>query len=312
MFGELDELKQKAEIEKNSLVEKILEKTGVEREVWDRAGLEMLESVISKSKASQQILSSNNIILSSMGVKDSILVDDFPIMNATFGFSRADYRPNTSMVNTFLPSREHKGRIPIFVDTTQADAVFLRLDPKIVISWLKNNSFNPKINYGSDKELSEKSYFVKLFDLEYPAINFKKEKPEVRMVFGLLHTLSHMLIKKAALLCGLESTSLSEYILPKTLTIGLYSNHREGATIGALTSLFEQVFDNWMELVISANKCVYDPVCGDSGGNCHACTHLAETSCRFFNVNLSRSFLFGGQDAELGTIKSGFIQNEVL
>jgi hypothetical protein len=34
--------------------------------------------------------------------------------------------------------------------------------------------------------------------------------------------------------------------------------------------------------------------------------HLAETSCRFFNLNLTRSLLFGGTDIELGEIRVGY------
>ena len=127
------------------------------------------------------------------------------------------------------------------------------------------------------------------------------------MVFGLLHTLSHLAVRQAALLCGLDRTSLSEYILPQALTFVLYCNHRFGATIGALASLFEQSLNEWLRSIGEADRCVYDPVCGDRGGNCHACTHLAETSCRFFNLNLGRSLLFGGNDPELDNISVGYL-----
>lgn len=127
------------------------------------------------------------------------------------------------------------------------------------------------------------------------------------MVFGLLHSLSHLCVRQAALLCGLERNSLSEYLIPKALSISIYPNNRFGATIGALTALFEQTLQHWISAIRGAKNCVYDPVCHDHhGGNCHACTHLAETSCRFFNLNLSRAFLFGGPDNQLGDIQHGY------
>lgn len=64
-----------------------------------------------------------------------------------------------------------------------------------------------------------------------------------------------------------------------------------------------------MNAIREARRCVYDPVCRDHEGNCHACTHLAETSCRFFNLNLSRSFLFGGPDSELARIPVGYFDS---
>lgn len=76
-------------------------------------------------------------------------------------------------------------------------------------------------------------------------------------------------------------------------------NHRFGATIGALTALFEQSFTDWLRSVQSQCQCIYDPVCRDRDGACHACAYLAETSCRYFNLNLNRAFLFGGMDPVL-------------
>jgi hypothetical protein len=127
------------------------------------------------------------------------------------------------------------------------------------------------------------------------------------MVFGLLHTLSHLAVKRAALLCGLDGTSLSEYLLPRSLTFAVYCNHRFGATIGALSALFEQSMDEWLGAIRDTRRCVYDPVCIGVGGVCHACVHLPETSCKFFNGNLGRSFLFGGRDSVLGEIRQGFL-----
>jgi hypothetical protein len=124
--------------------------------------------------------------------------------------------------------------------------------------------------------------------------------------------MSHLFLKKAALLCGLDITSLSEYILPRALMFAIYSNHRFGATIGALSSLFEQSLPDWLgQIINNSRRCIYDPVCQSKGGNCHACTHLAETSCRFFNVNLGRPFLFGGFDQELGEINYGYLDSAI-
>jgi hypothetical protein len=87
----------------------------------------------------------------------------------------------------------------------------------------------------------------------------------------------------------------------------IYANHRANATIGALTALYEQSLTEWLGSIRDARRCVYDPDCRARAGSCHYCTHLAENSGRFFNLNLSRAFLFGGFDKVLNrTIEVGY------
>src|SRR6267142_5154220 len=87
---------------------------------------------------------------------------------------------------------------------------------------------------------------VQLFDNTSLRERLDASRPEARMVFNLLHTFSHLCVRQAALLCGLDSTRLSEYLLPRALTFALYCNHRFGATIGALTALFEPSLADWL------------------------------------------------------------------
>jgi hypothetical protein len=241
------------------------------------------------------------------GLASVVLAADFPITTASFGYSRADYQPNACRLNPFPADPDYGGKFPIFVDVVQADAILLRLDHAAVIRWLSENGFSPTMPRGEDSSLAARAHFVRLLDGVSLRQSIPNNQAEARLVFGLLHTFSHLAVRRAALLCGLEATSLSEYVLPRTLTCAIYCNHRFGATIGALSALFEQSLAQWLTEVRSSRRCVYDPVCIDRGGNCHACVHLAETSCRFFNLNLGRPFLFGGRDPFAGEIRVGFL-----
>jgi hypothetical protein len=241
-----------------------------------------------------------------IGFSRIVLVSDYPIITATYGFSRAEYQPNQCRLNPFPAHPDYGGKFPIFVDQVQADALLLSLNPDRVITWLERNGCQPMIPAGSDSNLARRAYFIQLLSETPLRETLLADRREERMVVGLLHTLSHLSVRQAALLCGLDRTSLAEYLLPRALTFALYCNHRFGATIGALTTLFEQSLADWLNAIRETRRCVYDPVCRDHTGNCHACTHLAETSCRFFNLNLSRAFLFGGHDAELGDILTGY------
>lgn len=308
-----------------SISQSLTQQTGVPERVWLTAGQELLEAVLPfQSNQTQNLfmLSNPNTeqvkaqgLVSQLGLAQFSLASDFPMTHVTFGFSRAEYTPRDCRLNPFPADREHQGKFPLFVDTIQADAIIVRLDPQRVWRWLEKNNLKVSLPKGAtNAQKAQRAYFVQLFsDLALQpepvtlAQTLTANNSEARMVFGLLHTMSHLFLKKAALLCGLDRTSLAEYVLPRALMFAIYSNHRFGATIGALSSLFEQSLPDWLGQVMGdTRRCIYDPVCQSQGGNCHACTHLAETSCRFFNLNLGRSFLFGGYDAEIGQIDYGY------
>lgn len=286
--------------------------TGVPTDVWNRAGQEMLEAVMPLQSGRVRQLSgaSDRLAAASaaqLGIESITTVGDFPITTATFGFSRADYQPGACRLNAFPADADHGGKFPIFVDVVQADAILMRLDHRVVLQWMRANGLQPTLPSGEDPSLVERAYFVRLLDGVALRHTLGADQAEARCVFGLLHSLSHLSVRRASLLSGLDATSLSEYVLPRALTWAIYCNHRFGATIGALTALFEQSLSQWLNDIRASRRCVYDPVCSGAGGCCHACSHVAETSCRFFNLNLSRSFLFGGHDVVLGEIHVGFV-----
>ena len=290
---------------------KTVERTGVTASVWTGAGYDLLESILPNEGVTSDVFSGGagdpaRQLASRLGFDQLQLLSDFPIITATYGYSRSEYDPNRARLNPFPPDPRRGGKFPVFVDKVQADAIRIKLNGERLLGWLRANGCQPDIPHGTDQSLSITSYFVRLFDEAELRTTIQRDR-ELRMVFTTLHTLCHLGIRQAALLCGLERTSLSEYILPRSLEFILYCNHREGATIGALTAMFEQSLFEWLGAIRETRRCVYDPVCGEKDSTCHACTHLAETSCRFFNLNLSRALLFGGRDKYLRNIDVGYL-----
>jgi hypothetical protein len=294
----------------------LIQRTGTLLPVWEEAGQEMLEAVLPFEIATPTDLASPRVSDSArdrareMKLESVFLFSDFPIVTATYGYSRVGYSPGECRLNAFPADQNFGGRLPIYVDRIQADALSLRLDPSAVVHWMRRNNVNPVLPSGSDPSLSVRAYFVRLF----AGANLREtiqNNPEVRLVFGLLHTLAHLSVRQAALLCGLDMMSISDYILPRALTFSIYCNHRFGATIGALTALFEQSLADWLQSVWSTTQCIYDPVCREREGACHARSHLSETSCRFFNLNLNRAFLFGGADPVLQRAVRGYFEGQV-
>jgi hypothetical protein len=297
-----------------AVASQVVEASGVGASVWEESAQELLEYVAPHETGRPRDLSDPTIddatrtTAASLGLAGIDLIADYPILTAVFGFSRSEYAPNECYLLPFAGGREHGGRFPIFVDEVQADALLLRLDPARVLRWMVANHRAPTLPGGTNPAVAARGYFAQVFSgMRTNQTLSGVTQAEARMVFGLLHTFSHLAIRHAALLCGLDRTSLSEYMLPRTLTAGIYCNHRFGATIGALTALFEQSMAEWLGQIASERRCAYDPVCSATTGSCHACSHLAETSCRAFNLNLNRAFLFGGTDPQLGEIPVGYL-----
>jgi hypothetical protein len=328
MVAEMQALRQRRQQEQQqnspaNIAQLVEQRTGVSLASWQQAGQEMLETVMFWDNEQPRSLfdsSSTPAVQPAqqtaqhMGLSELALVTDFPMIVATYGYSRVESKPRRNpnapiqcRLNPFPAQRDYEGKLPIYVDEVRADALLISLNPERVYNWLERNNLSPQnLPQGINTNFSRRAYFVQLFDNAPLRQTLDVARPQARMVFGLLHTLSHLCVRQAALLCGLDSTSLSEYLLPRTLTFAVYCNHRFGATIGALTALFEQSLTEWLNAVREARRCVYDPVCREREASCHACTHLAETSCRFFNLNLGRSFLFGGSDPQLGNIDVGY------
>lgn len=157
---------------------------------------------------------------------------------ATYGYSRTEFAPRKNpqepiqcRLNSFSAQRDYDGKLPIYVDEVPVDALLLSLNPDRVHSWLERNGFEPpNLPRGTDSNLSRRAYFVQLFNDAPLRETLQADRSQARMVFGLLHTLSHLCVRQAALLCGLDRTSLSEYMLPRALTFAIYCNHRSGAT----------------------------------------------------------------------------------
>ena len=296
------------------IASELVRDSGVMWSAWESAGQEMLEAVTPREQGTIRTVigvpqstagTDEQLMLGRLGLAELSLITEFPITTAVYGYSRVDYQPDECFVNPFPADRDAGGKFPVFVNVTSADALLFRLNHSAVLEWLAANGMAVQIPATANRTLAERASFVSMFD----GVELRQTittNPQARMVFGLVHTLSHAALRHAGLLCGLDPTSLAEYVLPRALSFALYSNQSFGATIGALTALFEQSLEDWLGRIVETRRCLYDPVCAVDGGACHACTHASETSCRFFNVNLGRQFLFGGADPVLGQVRVGF------
>lgn len=127
----------------------------------------------------------------------------------------------------------------------------------------------------------------------------------------MLHTLSHLLMRRLAFDSGYSSASLRERVYAslagKTRQAGVMIYTASGDSEGTLGGLVRQGEPPRLERTLltaieDADWCSNDPVCGESRGQgmnalnlaaCHACALAPETSCDRSNLFLDRRLVVG-------------------
>ena len=178
------------------------------------------------------------------------------------------------------------------------EGIFIRLNEEKVESWERKN---------------EHIYKQMMDNVKKSSIHC--ENASARYV--LLHTLSHLLIRSLAKLCGYQTSSLKERVYStypngeKMAGILVYtaSSDSEGSLGGLVAQAGpDHIAENLDALLEEAEWCSGDPLCmistganaqGIDGLNyaaCHQCALLPETSCTMRNVLLDRAALIGRED----------------
>ena len=239
-------------------------------------------------------------LLQQYGLSDIRLTSEFPILTAVYGYHRTFDDPEADQYPALraFPYTKGEATIPIYATSSDTEAVFLTLDHRQVGEWLSaNDLLSVEIADLSDEEL--RAHIHAEMDEMHPYLDLDEMSEVSQHVHGLLHTLSHRLIEEAAMLSGIEETSLAEFMFPEALSVAIYSNQTHSFTIGGLYTLIERSLKEWFDAAQQESEyCIYDPVCGEQGASCHACTHISEIGCQHFNQNLSRGFLFGRTNHE--------------
>lgn len=243
-----------------------------------------------------------------LGIRELLLVDDLPVITATFGYTRRSFEPTYEelsaknlpiQIRAFpslqRPAAQRLGRpevvgtIPILAREGEHEGIFLSLEPDRVLHWLQVNGIDPP-----SPELPAIARILRTLE---PVDRYYDDvwlRPARRMVFGLIHSLSHMAMRAVSRFAGLERTSLGEYTFLPLLGAVVFDNSST-FRLGGIETLARDQLSAFLDALGSdATECLYDAACIDHRGACHGCIHSPEISCRVFNHGLSRAFLIGG------------------
>lgn len=236
-------------------------------------------------------------LASKFGFSNVQVCSSVPIVFCSYGYTRKEQFGDRIKLRGFPREMEKRN---VYAARLETEGVLFEIDRKRIISWLLENGFISNL----DKPKSTDEYDLKMWFLDriqtglitpFTEIDDTGDKGKItRVVYTLIHSISHALIREAAEICGLDKSSLSEYILPNIPAIFIYCANSQGFSMGALYSAFQSQFDKWLKhSKENSEKCIFDPICITHDKACAGCLFLNEVSCKHFNKDLDRSYLCG-------------------
>lgn len=279
-----------------------------------------LEDLIAEAKSSGDLTSAQRLesereLAAQLGLVDLRVVQALPILLAGIGYTRyfasprdiADTDGTGSAQQVVLrPYDSSNEKIPMYIARNTTEALFYNLDPWRLAAFLQVNT---SITVPDEMTIStpairawllgQSDRLVKFGESHLVLRSFEKEAgvqvDEISaLLFGVLHTISHVLKATAHRYVGIDDDSLAEYLFPAYTAGLLYASSHVSFTLGGVDAVFRANLTQWLGSARDyAGRCSFDPVCARSGGACLACLY-PKFGCAYFNRTVSRSFLFGG------------------
>ena len=242
-------------------------------------------------------------ISKSLGFSNVQICSGVPIVFAAYGYTRKERECTEGVKLHGFPQEMEKKNI--YATRLETEGVLFELDRRKVLNWLLVNQLIQKQELPQDmSDHGIKMWFLDRVRLDritpFTPINEVDSYGVItKKVYTLIHSISHSLISEASEICGLDKSSLSEYILPNIPAVFVYCSNSQGFNMGALYSAFQSHFDRWLKHAKErSKKCIFDPICIDKEKACAGCLFLNEVSCQHFNKDLDRGYLCGYFDKQ--------------
>lgn len=234
------------------------------------------------------------------------------IVKYAYGYTRLRSCPDGSESTLHLRLRGFKNKV--FTTILETEGILVELNMLAIYNWLVENELVSGDEIIED-ELQAKRWFLENIHLNtithFSTIPGSDGNLVTKVVYSLLHTISHLMIISAGRHSGLGRDSISELLFPSAAAFFIYPTSSEGVTLGSVSGMFETELEVFLNDAFKENEvCTFDPICKTTqNGACVACTYLSEVNCTHFNKDLSRAYLYGGTikiNSEEIIIKKGF------
>lgn len=226
-----------------------------------------------------------------LGIEDISVTQRFPIVVASYGYTRSDRTPGSAHLRSYAQPRRYNGKTPIFAVPADTEALLVTLDARAVLGFLISEGdlagAVPTAARDAKLQLAE----VLALD---QAVGGDSAAGKIRR---LAHSASHALLR--ALddgQSGFGESSLAEWVVPDALTTAVYVASYNDFTLGAFDTVLRRRLAPWLLAAAEGvNHCDNDPMCSHVSTHrphaaCDRCLHLSY-GCRTWNADLDRRLL---------------------
>lgn len=243
------------------------------------------------------------------GTRRAFLEQNYQKLKAKYGIENITYISKINLVSScigiinginkfyepgFVPhfnpiwkNDKKKDKIIVYAYPFETEGVLIDLNKKQVCNWLIDNGLI------TDKKPESVSEAMEIL------FTIKKDMEAYKALKALLHTLSHVLIRRSSLYTGLDSDSCGELIFVNPAAIMIYST--SNINIGGFQFVFEHSLGDWFrEVEFDIEACTFDPACITERGACFSCLYLPEYVCTEFNQFLDRDVFLGRRRYSVG------------
>ena len=235
-----------------------------------------------------------------LGIKEMQASGDVEIISCSYGYTRKVTDPHSAKKNLKLVSYNKDGdsdKTLAFGMKLETEGILFDIDRIKILNWLLDNNIITESQMPDvESEETVKKWFAQNVHGDRVSTfgEFAEEDSITKNVFNLLHSMAHAFIKTAGEMSGLSANSITELIFVDTCSIFIYSQSNQGQVLGSLSGMVESIYSRFLKRVYVDNReCVFDPICVDRDESaCQGCLIIADSSCKFFNTNLGRKYLY--------------------
>ncbi|MCV7221875.1 hypothetical protein [Mycolicibacterium elephantis] len=236
-------------------------------------------------------VSAASMTMAALGIEDISVTQRFPIVVASYGYTRAAREPGHAHLRTYATARQYNNRTPIFAVPANTEALLITFDARVILGFLHHQALWAGIVPASARDARIALAEILAVDLEVGG------EGAAGVVRRLVHSASHALLR--ALddgQSGFGESSLAEWIVPNALTTAVYVASYADFTLGAFDTVQRRRIGPWLNRAADAiDHCDNDPLCSQTSplrqhAACDRCLHLS-FGCRTWNADLDRKLL---------------------
>ncbi|MGY0500615.1 hypothetical protein ACWZHB_19175 [Nocardia sp. FBN12] len=271
-----------------------------ERPMVERAGLfdrnvitdrrSFAEVVASSSGAAARATTSAvSKAIAGLGIDDISVTQRFPIVTASYGYSRARREPGQAHLRTYAVTHRYNNKTPIFAVPANTEALLITFDAQAILGFLQHAGL-----WAGTTPATLRDAKLKIAEI---LADRDDANGSARVVRRLVHSASHALLR--ALddgQAGFGESSLAEWIVPNALTSAIYVVSYADFTLGAFDTVQRRRIGPWLERAVDTiDHCDNDPLCSQTStlrphAACDRCLYMSY-GCRVWNADLDRKLL---------------------